>query len=231
MAISPALLMLQALWLGLALSSVAQRDTERHRETQRDSPGGGHSTQRLAAPSGPLTSGRLAFTLNPTDQTIKTLGLAGATDGFSFTGGGTVSLGDASIRVRAAGTAGAASSAGWSSFVTKGAQPIPSGPCPKLPCRAALNFTQLDSAATSAAPPFSVLREWENGPNSTLRLVFKVTNTGAEPLEIGGLGLAMPFAWAAGSDAGDAASTFADPAITVRLISTFSLATHSLIQT
>ena len=190
-------LQMLALWLRLSLSS------------------GARSIQHLEALSSPLTSGRLAFTLNPTDQTIKTLGLAGATDGFSFTGDGTVSLGDASIRVRVAGTAAeAASSARWSSFVTKGAQPIPSGSCPKLPCRAMLNFTQLDSAATSTAPPFSILREWENGPNSTLRLAFKVTNTGAQPLEIGGLGLAMPFAWAAGSDAGDAASTFADPAIT-----------------
>eukprot|EP01052_Picozoa_sp_SAG31_P001928 SAG31_NODE_65_length_28565_cov_8.402914_9_plen_121_part_00 len=77
-----------------------------------------------------------------------------------------------------------------------------------------LNLTQHDPKAAATAPQFSILREWEDGPNSTLRLVFKVTNTGPKPLEVGGLGIAMPFAWAAGSDAGDAASTFTDPAIT-----------------
>ncbi len=182
------------LWLGLTLG-----------------PSVAHSAQEHRLPAAPeLTSGRLTFTLDPSDQTIKTLGLVGATDGFSFTGGDKVSLGDASVRVRAAGAG--ASSKGWASFLTKGAQPEPSGVCTKLPCKASLNFTRLDPGA--AVPPFSILREWERGANDTLRLVFKVTNTGKEPLEIGGLGIAMPFAWAAGSDAGDAASTFADPAIT-----------------
>ena len=96
--------------------------------------------------------------------------------------------------------------------MTNGAEPETHGPCTKLPCRASLNFTRLGPPAP--APTFSILREWENGPNATLRLVFKVTNTGTETLEVGGLGIAMPFAWAAGSYAGDAASTFADPAIT-----------------
>jgi len=177
--------------------------------------------QVVAPPAASLTAGRLTFTLDPADQTAKTLGLAGAAgaDGFTFTGGGKVSLGDASIRVRAAGSepaAAAAPASAWSSFLTTGASPVPAGPCTKLPCRAALNFTrqQNPEAGGAAPPPFSILREWEQGPNSTLRLVFKVTNTGKEPLEVGGFGIAMPFAWAAGSDAGDAASTFADPAIT-----------------
>jgi hypothetical protein len=66
----------------------------------------------------------------------------------------------------------------------------------------------------SGPPGFSIVREWEKGPNGAIRLVFKVTNNGTDSLEVGGLGIAMPFAWRPGSAAGDLASTFADPAIT-----------------
>lgn len=193
-----AALLVVAMGLG-ALCACASANQQHQRDSHRMPP--------------ELRSGRLVFTLDPADQTVKTLGVAGTTDGFSFTGSDKVNLGDASIRVRAADNGGGATSdAGWSSFLTKGARPETHGPCIKLPCRASLNFTSLNGKAI--VPPFAILREWENGPHGTLRLAFKVTNTGAKPLEIGGLGIAMPFAWAAGSDAGDAASTFVDPAIT-----------------
>jgi hypothetical protein len=174
-----------------------------------------------------MAVGKLQLALTA-EQTVQSIGLSGAAgaDGFTFTapGGGKKGsqLGDASIRVR---QAGGTAPAPWSAWLTSGASPVPSGACSTLPCRANLTFQSrpdVRAGATGAkpppvaghVPPFSVLREWESGPNGELRLVFKVTNTGAAALEIGGLGITMPFAWAAGSAAGDLASTFLDPAIT-----------------
>ena len=165
------------------------------------------ATGAAATPSSGITVGRLPLKLAPATQTAAGLGLSGAAgaDGFSFTKAqGHVGLGDASIRARPAGAG-----AGWSAWRSAGASPLGSTVCSKLPCRANLTLV-----GGPAAPTFTMVREWERGPNATLRLVVKVTNTGADPLEIGGLGLAMPFAWSAGTAAGDLASTFADPAIT-----------------
>ena len=162
--------------------------------------------------------GGLELTLSA-EQTVTQLKLSGAAgaDGFSFTGagGGKSHLGDVSIRVRPAPAAGQAAEP-WASFLSSGATPIPNGTaCAKqLPCKATLMLEGATDTDTEAPAPFTILREWEQGPNATLRLVFKVTNTGAADLEIGGMGMAMPFAWNAGSPAGDLASTFTDPAIT-----------------
>jgi hypothetical protein len=179
-----------------------------------------------------ITVGRLQLALTA-EQTAKSIGLSGraGADGFTWTGPGGgkkgSQLGDVSLRVRPAGGGGDAqssSSVPWSAWLSSGGTPVPGGgACTELPCRA--NITFLPAPAVSPAvvattgqgsasrPPFNVLREWERGPHDELRLVFKVTNTGQAPIEVGGLGITMPFAWDAGSAAGDLASTFLDPAI------------------
>ena len=162
----------------------------------------GHARAPSSSP-GQMSVGKLSLTLSA-DQTVAALGLSGTAgaDGFSFAAapGAGAELGDATFHARLAG-AGA-----WASWASHGASPVPAGGCSALPCRAALSFAK--------KAPFSVLREWERGPQGALRLAFKVTNRGTAPLEIGGVEIAMPFAWAAGSSAGDLASTFCDPAIT-----------------
>ena len=162
----------------------------------------GHARAPSSSP-GQMSVGKLSLTLSA-DQTVAALGLSGTAgaDGFSFAAapGAGAELGDATFHARLAG-AGA-----WASWASHGASPVPAGGCSALPCRAYLSFAK--------KAPFSVLREWERGPQGALRLAFKVTNRGTAPLEIGGVEIAMPFAWAAGSSAGDLASTFCDPAVT-----------------
>ena len=179
-----------------------------------------------------ITVGHFAVQLSAS-QTITLLALAGAAgdDGFAFShGGGPSSLGDVVLRARpAAWTTGARRPppsfralrnyplwSGWhtSSKSGHGTQPMqPSGAA-----FAVANLTQALAAedgtpTASGELPFELVRRWERGHNGSLVLRFTLTNLASEALEIGGLGAALPFPWAAGSPAGDAASTFIDPSI------------------
>ena len=171
-------------------------------------------------PTAGMAVGRLELALTA-DQTVESLKLSGpaGADGFTFTappGGHTgTSLGDASIRVRPAAGQALGAPAAWSSWLTSGGSKVPGGKaCNALPCKATLTLEPGLGGSESGPPGFSIVREWGKGPNGAIRLVFKVTNNGTDSLEVGGLGIAMPFAWRPGSAAGDLASTFADPAIT-----------------
>jgi len=96
-------------------------------------------------------------------------------------GDGSVHLGDLSLRARPAG-AGA-----WSTYTTYGRRQ------PVRPVSASETAVTHDLAATlPAACPLGVERSWENA-GGRLRLEFRLSNRGVIPIEVGALGLPMPF--------------------------------------
>ncbi len=182
----------------------------------------------LARAEDNITVGRFALQLSAS-QVIQLLALSGKAgdDGFAFSrGGGPAALGDAVLRVRPASWTLKARRPPatfsalrnyplWSGWHTsdQGVQPLQ----PKGAAFAAANLSAaLVAEATTpsgAALPFDLTRSWERGANDTLVLRYTLTNLASESIEVGGLGATLPFPWAAGSAAGDAASTFLDPSI------------------
>eukprot|EP00729_Bicosta_minor_P004751 gene4751-35113_t len=185
-----------------------------------------------------ITVGPFALQLNPQTQVVSFLALSNEEDGFAFSHGGSLSLGDVSIRVRPASwplktrTQPASFAALspfplWSGFRTASAASVTPLPL-SGPAIASADLTRQliseevdesecnsdnDSGSNSKPPPptapplaFTLQRRWERGSdNASLVLRFTIRNNATEPL---------PFPWAAGTDAGDKASTFVDPSIT-----------------
>ena len=178
-----------------------------------------------------ITAGPFALQFSAA-QTLSLLALAGPAgyDGFAFSrGGGLSSIGDAVLRVRPASwtlkTRRAPPSFEalrkyplWSSWHTtaNNVELIDPGGAAFAAANLTKSLRPDDPATPSGAPlPFALTRSWERGAdNDSLVLRFTITNLASEAIEVGGFGAMLPFPWAAGSPAGDAASTFLDPAIT-----------------
>ena len=178
-----------------------------------------------------VTVGPFVVALSPS-QTLSLLCLSDPSrdDGFAFTRGDQlVAPGDAVIRMRPAS---------WRpktrpvppSFKTMRSYPLWTGWTTAAHGTEPLNATGAAFAVANLTaslvgepaappmadgpPPFSLIRRWERGVDGdSLTLRFVLSNLASEALELGGFGFRLPFPWAAGSPAGDAASTFLDPAI------------------
>ena len=177
-----------------------------------------------------ITAGPFALKLSAA-QTLALLALAGSAgdDGFAFSRGGDPGLGDAIIRARPASwtlkTRPVPNSFGalrryplWSSWHTssQGVATLPPSGTAFAAANLSASLQPEDAATPSGATPLWLTRRWERvggGSDGALALRFTVTNRASEAVEIGAFGFALPFPWQAGSAAGDAASTFLDPAI------------------
>ena len=73
----------------------------------------------------------------------------------------------------------------------------------------------LGGGTPAQPPPFSLRRLWQrSADNTSLILNILLTYLHANrPLEVGSLGMPLPFPWSPGSPDGDLASTFVDPSI------------------
>ncbi|MFN3652437.1 MAG: DUF5695 domain-containing protein [Armatimonadota bacterium] len=161
---------------------------------------GSASAQRRERPAPPATLGleRGTHTLETPDYTLVLGNEAGVAvsllpeggGGFDFlpadrlavrSGDGSVHLGDLSFRARRAGESE------WKSFSTYARR----RPVARLSATPAAVTDDL-AGTLPAGTPLKVVRSWEN-VKGRLRLTFRVSNPGDAPVEIGALGLPMPF--------------------------------------
>ena len=181
-----------------------------------------------------ITVGPFALQLDPKSQVLSFLALSNDEDGFAFAHG-TVSgaaVGDVKLRIRPASWP-LKSRTQPKSFATLSPFPLYTGfrtsasaavtplPVSGISELAAADLTNSllpeGNSCGAPAPPVSAFilqRRWARGAdNTSLVLTFTVTNNATEAVEIGALGLSLPFPWSAGTAAGDKASTFVDPSI------------------